>query len=114
MAWHTSRRKQTLPKNWAQIRKRIGARDNWRCQWVEDEAKCLAPANQCDHVQPSGPDEDWNLRMLCEDHHKRKSSAEGAQAAHARLKALKAKYSRPPERNPMAPPPVIKPQFPGF
>lgn len=114
MAWSTSDRKQELPADWAKIRLRIGARDRWSCQFIEAGSKCGDRANQCDHIEPGGPHEDWNLRMLCEYHHARKSSGEGGRARAAAIAAMKLKHQRPEEKNPVAPAPMTKPRYKGF
>ena len=68
-----------MPPGWAATRERIGNRDGWSCQ-LDD---CGRPATHCDHKIPhaeGGSDADSNLWMLCEWHHLRKSSSEGARA----------------------------------
>jgi 5-methylcytosine-specific restriction protein A len=81
MPWSTSNRRSSLPADWPAIRRRILRRDNNSCQWREsDGSSCGREANEVDHIQPSGSDEEWNLRSLCSWHHQRKSSAEGAAA----------------------------------
>lgn len=90
MAWSSSDRRRRLPRDWRPIRRRILVRDHFTC------TKCGDSANQVDHIEPSGPDEDWNLTSLCEKCHGIKSASEG-HAARARLKSL---LTRPPEQTP--------------
>ena len=48
---------------------------------------CRAWANEVDHIIPAsqwGSDQPENLRALCHDHHKVKSSSEGGRAAQAK------------------------------
>lgn len=96
MAWTSSDRRSRLPADWPVRRKRILIRDRFECQGHTDLGLCGMPANQVDHIEPSGSDDEWNLQSLCEDCHARKSSAEGL-AARKRLEAL---TKRPPEQTP--------------
>lgn len=77
--WAGSTRTNTLPPNWPRIRARILRRDHHHCQW----AGCTAKGTEVDHIDPNGPDADWNLRALCHPHHAHKSGQEGAQARNA-------------------------------
>jgi 5-methylcytosine-specific restriction enzyme A len=90
MAWSSSDRRKRLPKDWPATRKRVLIRDRYQC------VKCGGPANQVDHIVPSGSDDDDNLQSLCEEHHNQKSSAEG----HAALRKLRAMVKGTPERPP--------------
>lgn len=70
MSWRT----KPLPKDWRKRRRRILDRDPV-CR------VCRArPSTQVDHVQPSGSDEDWNLRGICNECHKAKTALEGVTA----------------------------------
>lgn len=76
------------PSNWDKTRFRILRRDHRTCQL------CGMPGNQVDHIIPvsqGGTHEDDNLRVLCYDCHKKKSSEEGNVAR-------KAKYGKNRER----------------
>lgn len=88
MAWSTSTRRQRLPRSWPAIRRRILRRDGYKCTWirVDTEQRCNAAANQVDHIDEQGPDEDWNLRALCFFHHQRRSSQQGGRASAAKRK----------------------------
>lgn len=83
MAWSSSDRLAQLPKDWRIRRDRVLRRDRYLCQ----VPTCASKANQVDHIEPSGSDEDWNLQSLCEFHHNQKSAAEG-HAARAKLRKL--------------------------
>lgn len=78
--WEGSTRKERLPKDWPVIRKRILARDGYRCMWLDDGRPCGAPANQVDHIRRGDNHDDSNLRALCGPHHLRKSGSEGGRA----------------------------------
>jgi 5-methylcytosine-specific restriction protein A len=94
MPWSTSDRLSRLPHDWATRRIRVLRRDAYQCQHRDTERgpKCLAPANQCDHIIP-GDDHGYdNLQALCATHHARKSSAEG--------NAARPKRAREPEPHP--------------
>lgn len=84
--WKGSRRRQTLPADWEERRRRILRRDRYRCQHVRDDTgeKCGARANQVDHVERGAGDHDGNLQALCEWHHNQKSGREGGRASQAK------------------------------
>lgn len=96
--WDGSNRKDTLPKNWVQIRKQILARDGNRCQAVLESTGwlCGELGNQVDHIDRFGSQTDPNnLQVLCEWHHARKSSAEGAAARAPRITNARPKKKHP-------------------
>lgn len=81
--WSGSDRRSRLPADWAKRRKRILARDHYRCQHRRpDGSVCGASANQVDHRVAGDDDSDANLISLCEAHHAMKSSSEGGRAVH--------------------------------
>lgn len=91
--WRTSRRKDTLPPNWEQIRRVALARDAHTCY------VCGGHATHVDHVKNSaegGTDAESNLRAICEWDHLIKSSAEGGRAKAAK----QGRRLRPPEPHP--------------
>lgn len=93
MPWSTSSRRSNLPADWQAIRRRILRRDNASCRWREaDGTLCALPANEVDHIEPSGSDEDWNLRALCSWHHRQKSSREGAAAYTAKRNEIASRF----------------------
>lgn len=79
--WRNSRRRAELPANWHAIRARVKKRAGERCEAVDGGVRCAAPGTDCDHVVPGGPHTPENLQWLCRDHHRAKSSREGARAA---------------------------------
>lgn len=98
-----SYRSAPRPKGWKRIRERIIARDGGVCQWVMDthtpEHRCGKPGTDVDHIVPvfqGGTDDDSNLRLLCRDHHRRKTSSDAGKASAAK----RPKRRRPPERHP--------------
>jgi 5-methylcytosine-specific restriction protein A len=95
--WQGSTRKERLPPDWAQIRKRILARDNYRCTWVERGEQCPATATDVDHRKPGDDHTESNLRSLCHPHHQRKSSGEGGRAYR---RVTKYNVKRPAEQHP--------------
>lgn len=71
------------PGNWERLRRYVLRRDRGRC------VVCDAPGNQVDHVKPVAEGGDWtvqNLQVLCEEHHKEKTTQE-ATKARSRKKA---------------------------
>lgn len=96
MAWSTSDRRSRLPSNWSTLRVRVLRRDGYACQARDSMGRqCGAPANQVDHITPGDNHELTNLQALCQWHHARKSSREGAAARGPR-----AKQRREPEPHP--------------
>lgn len=82
-------------------RERIRARDGGRCRWRTKSGRRCGSRDRCqvDHDVPvfeGGTDDDANLRLLCHDHHARKTASEAARAK-ARTAAPK---TRPPELHP--------------
>lgn len=113
--WHTSDRKKRLPANWEALRRQVGKRDGWLCQWrFSDGTYCGLPGNQIDHIIPSGSDDPSNLRCLCKAHHAIKSSSEGGRASQEELRALKARVRRKPEENAPRQFPGPAPKHKGF
>ena len=93
--WKGSTRKQRLPSNWRAIRKRILERDGFRCQHVLGAGRrCGEPANQVDHIIPSGSDDDSNLQSLCETHHLWKTGQDSWKLRRKRLAEAKARAER--------------------
>lgn len=94
VAWSArSRRRGELPAGWGALRARVLERDGGRC------VVCGGPANQVDHVDPSGPHELWNLRALCRTCHMRRTQAQSA-AARMRGREDRRSVLWPPGRHP--------------
>lgn len=97
--WESSTRRKSLPGDWAKIRRRILARDQHRCTWVQDGRRCSNRATDVDHRSPGGDHRDSNLRSLCEYHHRGKSASEGGRAYAEQIKKAKSMFRRT-ERHP--------------
>nr|WP_026246949.1 hypothetical protein [Streptomyces sp. SID8354] len=84
MAWSTSSRRERLPANWAQIRRRVLYRDGHQCT-ARDQygVRCAEHATDVDHIRPGDDHREANLTSLCGWHHRVKSSREGAAAKAA-------------------------------
>lgn len=70
-------------KDWPAIRKRVLARDQYKCQWLDNGEACGKRASTVDRIKPrylGGTEDDDNCRSLCWSHHQRKSSSEGGSA----------------------------------
>lgn len=90
--WRGDRRSE-LPADWPRRRLAVLERDGFRCQWsLGHDGKCGAPANQVDHVRRGNDHSLVNLRALCEEHHREKSSFEGWDEYRARLTESRAKF----------------------
>lgn len=84
--WEGSKRRSTLPDDWAVTTLRILRRDFHRCQHIREDTgkRCLGQARDVDHIIPNsqaGSDADSNLQALCEYHHRQKSGREGGRAS---------------------------------
>lgn len=92
--WVGSQRKAELPDDWqSRIRPAIIARDSARCRWIEGGRRCAARGTDVDHIGDKQDHSLSNLRLLCDFHHKKRTSAQG----HA---AKKARANRNIERHP--------------
>lgn len=99
--WSSSDRRARLPRDWGtRVRPRILRRDQYQCQWPVAGGICGAHANQVDHIDPNGGDDDQNLRALCECHHRLKSSSEGGRAVRRGHRRARVRTVRPPETHP--------------
>lgn len=93
--WANSDRRDRLPKDWPQIRRRVLKRDGGRCTERNDYGqRCPELATDVDHVKPGDDHSLSNLRSLCSWHHNRKSGAEGAQARAAIRRRNGKKFKR--------------------
>ena len=92
--WAGSSRRDRLPPNWKAICAAIRQRDGGRCTWVEAGHRCRQAGTDVDHVVPGDDHRPENLRLLCPDHHKRKSSAEG-NAARWRVRERRPREAHP-------------------
>lgn len=99
MAWDSSDRRSRLPDDWAIRRVRVLRRDAYKCQAQDSRGRrCGRPANQVDHIVHGDNHDLSNLQALCYDHHKVKSSSEGAEARKA--KGGYRRQAREPEPHP--------------
>jgi 5-methylcytosine-specific restriction protein A len=93
--WSGSDRRQRLPANWAQIRRRILRRDEGRCTERDQYGKrCEEAATEVDHIIAGDNHDEANLRSLCSWHHARKSGQEGAAAKAAIRRRHDRKFRR--------------------
>lgn len=101
--WVGSNRRERLPADWQVIRRRVLARDGYRCCWVEQGVRCVERATDVDHVSPGDNDDLTNLQALCGFHHGVKSGRDGGRAS-ARARAARESRGlgsrRPPEGHP--------------
>jgi 5-methylcytosine-specific restriction enzyme A len=98
--WAGSTRRQTLPPDWAALRRQILERDGYRCTWeLLPGIRCNAPATDVDHIDGHRNDPD-NLRSLCMPHHRSRSSSQGGMASGAQAKRRAQLRYRPAEQHP--------------
>lgn len=98
--WVGSTRRSELPPNWEAIRKRVLARDGYRCTWVTDGQRCTVRATDVDHRERGDDHSMSNLRSLCGWHHQRRTSRDGGKA-RAAVRAKRARLGKlPQERHP--------------
>ncbi|MEU0587995.1 HNH endonuclease signature motif containing protein [Streptomyces sp. NPDC006132] len=90
--WAGSRRRDSLPKNWARLRRQVIRRDGGQCTArYSDGTRCPEPGTDVDHIVPvslGGTDDLEGLQLLCSWHHARKSSSEGGRAAALTRKSI--------------------------
>jgi 5-methylcytosine-specific restriction enzyme A len=95
MAWEGSDRRNRLPADWKKIRRQILKRDGFACQWrTGPMSVCGETGNEVDHIRPGDDHSPANLRVLCNWHHKKKSSSEGGRASLAKRKANNSRFRR--------------------
>lgn len=104
--WINSDRKEHLPPDWEKRRRQRLAIDDNRCTgriYVEGRwARCEAPAVDVDHINGRDNHDVYkDLRSLCEWHHDKKSSREGAKAINDRMLEVRQMYRRT-EKHPRA------------
>jgi hypothetical protein len=94
--WKGSDRRERLPANWAELVKTVKIRSGGRCEFrLRSGARCPRPGDGgVDHVQRGDDHRLENLRDSCQDHHGKKSSAEGNEAKKTR-KVIKRPETHP-------------------
>lgn len=86
-AWEGSNRKSRLPVDWPRLRKVVLERCSYRCEWVEDNARCYDKATDADHITAGDDNSLANLQGLCRRHHLLKTGRE-ARAVQLERKKL--------------------------
>jgi 5-methylcytosine-specific restriction protein A len=92
MAWHTSTRRTSLPKDWASRVRTVWARDHGLCRWPVGDTQCGAPGRDVDHKRDRNDHRIESLWLLCGPHHDAKT--------HAESMASRPTLKRPPEAHP--------------
>ncbi len=95
--WEGSDRKERLPADWAELRRRVLRRDGYQCTAIRDDGeglRCPEPATDVDHIRPGDDHRMSNLRSLCGWHHRRKSSGEGGRARALARRRYERQFSR--------------------
>lgn len=95
MAWSTSTRRASLPKDWHKRRARAKRNAGGICQQVTDGIRCATVGTDCDHIVRGAGDDASNLQWLCKPHHDAKTHAEALVARAAQPQRL-----RPPQPHP--------------
>lgn len=94
MAWATSDRRGRLPRDWVQRRQEVFRIHSRQCYIAEGGRRCTAEATEVDHVN-AGDDHSYeNLRPICHQHHKSKSSSEGWRAMNRKKKAARSRAEK--------------------
>lgn len=96
--WEGSDRKDRLPANWAsEIVPEVKRRAGGQCQKIlPSGARCPRPGSDVDHVIPNDDHRYSNLRLLCTEHHAKKSSREGNDARRAKRAPKRRREERHP------------------
>lgn len=93
--WSGSDRRDRLPSNWSQLRKKRLKLDGYRCTHHDVYGvRCAEPASEVDHKVRGDDHQLSNLRSLCDYHHQKKSSREGAEARAAVRRRHEKKFRR--------------------
>lgn len=95
MGWESSRRRQSLPANWREIRAGVLRDADGVCE-IRLRGVCLGNATEVDHIHAGNDHSRSNLQAACKRCHSKKSSAEG----NARQRELRALRFRLEERHP--------------
>lgn len=93
MTWHTSNRRDRLPRNWHRIRRDILKRDP-KCRLRYQG--CTGKSTEVDHITRGDNHDPSNLQGACAKCHATKSGREGRQAQLTR----RARRYRAPEEHP--------------
>ena len=94
MAWIPGRHDRHLPPNWSTVRQQVLRRDGFECSF------CSNRATDVDHIGSRNNHRLDNLRALCSECHRKRTSKQGSQSWHAAMRASKAKLRRPTEPHP--------------
>lgn len=97
MPWRSSSaRLSPLPPFWRTLRVKVFERDGHRCTATDAVTgeRCIAPAEECDHIGRHDDHSMENLRSLCRWHHSQHTAAQAVAAREARLAAANAKFRR--------------------
>ncbi|WP_152030908.1 hypothetical protein [Agromyces aureus] len=97
MAWHSSNRRATLPKDWTTVRKRIRARADGMCEHRTNGRRCTNPGTECHHIGSATDHRDEMLEWICSDCHKVETQKQARAQQHAKYTAAK---KRPTEAHP--------------
>lgn len=93
--WQNSTRRDRLPPDWPQIRKRALRRDKYLCQWrIAPGELCEAYATDVDHKDRGDDHRLENLQSLCGPHHQAKSSSEGGEARAKKRREIDQRFRR--------------------
>jgi 5-methylcytosine-specific restriction endonuclease McrA len=96
MPWSTSDRRERLPHNWPELKRKVKARAGGKCEADRHERSCDGTGTDCDHVVQGDNHSLTNLQWLSGPCHQAKTARESAARNHQRA-ALK---RRPAEQHP--------------
>lgn len=96
----TSRRSSPRPNGWKRLRAEVLARDQHRCVWTDQGARCPRVATDVDHIGDPADHSPGNLRALCGPHHRARTGQQAGQAAGRATRARIAARNRPADRHP--------------
>lgn len=94
MGWCSSNRRERLPGDWKRRRRFVLLRDDYVCQLAL--AGCKGSATEVDHAVRGDDHSLGNLRAVCSECHKKKTSAEAQEARRDKA----ARRFRPVDRHP--------------
>ena len=101
MAWQPhSQRHDTLPRNWAAVRRQVLTRDKHRC--TLNGPHCTSTATHVDHIGPPDNHTPTNLRAACQPCHMRRTQTQSITARPNRKRPTETHPGIRPGRYPEA------------
>lgn len=94
LAWESSQRRESLPSNWSQIRKRILKRDGDRCTAsMRDGSRCPTTTGlEVHHTGKANDHREHLLTVLCSWHHAKETAEQSRKAKAIQRSKIRNKF----------------------